>query len=136
MRYFIVLGLVSLLVGVVVELDNFDKDSHGLFQMFVINIGVAALLFVINRYKEIRFRYILLTLIGINIAMLFNASGFSSSSMSASHYVIPYFQDATDFMMILLMFSAFLLFIPLIVYGLFVYSLAKIVVMRKEEVTS
>ena len=131
MKHFINVGLVALLVAVVVVLDNYDKDSHGLVQMFFLNLSVSGLLVLVKGSKKIRFRYILLTLIAVNIAVFFNASGFSSSSMEASHYIIPYFRDASDFMMILVMFSAFLLFIPLIIYGYFVYSLAKIVQMSK-----
>jgi len=131
MRHFIVVGLVALLVGIVAVLDNYDKDSHGLVQMFFINLSVSGLLVLVKGSRNIRFRYILLTLIAVNVAVFFNASGFSSSSMSASHHIIPYFSDASDFMMILVMFSAFLLFIPLIIYGYFVYSLAKIVQMSK-----
>ena len=131
MRHFIVVGLVALLVGIVAVLDNYDKDSHGLVQMFFLNLSVSGLLILAKGSRKIRFRYILLTLIAVNVAMFFNASGFTSSSMEASHHIIPYFSDASDFMMILVMFSAFLLFIPLIIYGYFVYSLAKIVQMSK-----
>jgi len=131
--YALIVFSIILPVEVFAYLTHFTKELTGVIEILALNLASALLLHLFGYFKDLRFRYILIVLITVNLAILFNATGFSASSMQSSSYYVPRFQNATNILITVTMFSAFLLFIPTIIHGAFIFSLAKIVYWVKKK---
>ena len=56
-------------------------------------------------------------LVVVHVLLLSNAPDWNEGSMSSSVYILPFFKNASDTLYDLILFSAFFLLIPLMVYG-------------------
>jgi hypothetical protein len=125
--------ILSVIGAVIISiLDNFEKDSTGLFIVLLIDFLVVLLYSRISKYKPFICKYTLLTLVGVNLLLLFNANG-SNIGSSERYYYIPLLEYATDILIALVLFSPFMLLIPMIIYGLFLYSLSELFCKKQHE---
>lgn len=123
----LVIVLVCLIGAIIiVGLDDFGKESLGLLTLLVIDIFVAFVFFLITKYKPKMCRYTLLLLFATNILLLFNAVGWNEGSMQGSYYYVPFLKNITDVLYALMLFSAFLLMLPMILYAIFLYNVARL----------
>jgi len=121
-KFVVALGIAFTIT--ILFLDNFDKDSRGLLQLVVIDFFTVVIVYALTRKKPMVCKFTTLSIIVIvHILLLSNASGWNEGSMSGVSYVVPLFKDASDTLYALILFSAFLLLIPLVIYGFFIKSL-------------
>ena len=115
-----------ILTIIVFVLDDFEKDSLGLLQLIIIDFITVGIIYFLTKKKSKACSSSILALITVHILLLSNASGWNEGSMSGGSYIIPFLKNATDALYALILFSAFLLLIPLAIYGLFIISLVKL----------
>lgn len=121
--FFLGIGITA----IVAYLDKLDTDSVGLIQILAIDLVLTMLLFIMAKYVKFICNLPLITLFLMNILLLFNTSGWNEGRMAGSSYVLSMLQPATDLMYALLLFSAFLLGIPLLIYIIFLVALSNLV---------
>ena len=112
-----------LLTIVILILDNSGKESIGLLQLVVIDFISIFFLSFFTKDKSKLCLYAFVLVIIIHILLFNNTSGWNEGSMSGGKYIIPFFKNATDTLYSLILFSAFLLLIPMVVYIIFITSL-------------
>lgn len=123
-KLIVIAGII--LTTVVLYLDNFEKDSLGLLQLVIIDFLTVGIVYFLTQKKPKVCWFSILVVVTVHILLLSNASGWNEGSMSGGSYIIPFLKDATDVLYALILFSAFLLLIPLAIYGLFIISLANL----------
>ena len=103
----------------------------GYYNIYFFFIAACSFIAVIYRYspliKIFKQQGLFFILLGLNILLLANGKDWSESSMKSSFYYIPALSELTDTLYSLLLFSAFLLCIPLLLYMAFLYSISSIV---------
>ena len=112
-----------LLTIVILILDNSGKESIGLLQLVVIDFISIFFLSFFTKDKSKLCLYAFVLVIIIHILLFNNTSGWNEGSMSGGKYIIPFFKNATDTLYSLILFSAFLLLIPIVIYVIFIKSL-------------
>jgi hypothetical protein len=122
-KIIVIVGIIALII--ILNLDNFEKDSLGLLQLVIIDFLTIGIVYIISKRKAKICSYIFIILLAVHLLLFFNANG-PGEFLNPSSYVIPFFQYATDTLRALFFFSAFMLLIPIVLYGLFVVSLANI----------
>ncbi len=123
----LVIVLVCLIGAIIiVGLDNFGKESLGLLALLVIDVFVAFVIFLIAKYKPKMCRYTFILLLAINILLFLNAVGWNEGRMQGSYYYVVFLKNVTDVLYALMLFSAFLLMIPMIIYVIFLYNVAQL----------
>lgn len=120
--------VILCLIGsiIIVRLDNFGKDSIGLLTLLIIDIFIAFITFLIAKDKPKVCKYAFTIILAINFLLFFNAIGWNEGNMQGSHYYVPFLKNVTDVLYALMLFSAFLLMIPIIIYVVFLYSVAQL----------
>ena len=103
----------------------------GYYNIYFFFIAACSFIAVIYRYspliKIFKQQGLFFILLGLNILLLANGKDWSESSMKSSFYYIPALSELTDTLYSLLLFSAFLLGVPLFIYMAFLYSISSIV---------
>lgn len=120
----VILFVVS--VFYIAFLDHFEKDSLGLLEVLFIDFFILFLAVLFSKKKPGFCKYIFIILLATNILLLFNTSDWNEGAMGGSYYYVPLLKYATDILYALILFSAFLLLIPIIIYLFFLYSLSKL----------
>jgi len=115
------------ITAIIAYLDKLDTGSVGLIQILVIDLVVTMLLFIMAKYVKFICKMPLIALFVTNVLLLFNTSGWNEGRMAGTSYIFSILQPATDLMYALLLFSAFSLGIPLIIYIIFLVALSKLV---------
>ena len=126
-KLIVIAGII--ITFIILQLDNYEKDSLGLLQLVIIDFMTLIITYIIVLLTKKKSKFCHLSLIAIiivHILLFANVSGWSASSMSGRVYIIPFLKNATDTLVALIMFSGFFLFIPLILYGLFIAALRDI----------
>lgn len=112
---------------------DYTSDTKAMLSIFTINCFLAffiSFLFKKNKHScKIAFFLIVLT----NISFLMNTSGWNEGSMTGTSYIIPFFQYITDWLYGFLLISAFMGFIPVVLYLVFIYSIVLFFCKRKSE---
>ena len=65
---------------------------------------------------------IVAVLVVVHLLLLSNAPDWNEGSMSSPVYILPFFKNASDKLYDLILFSAYFLLIPLMVYGFVLIS--------------
>ncbi|MBN2768799.1 MAG: hypothetical protein JXQ68_06815 [Campylobacterales bacterium] len=121
-KFVVIAGVI--LTIVVLFLDNFEEGSLGLLQLIIIDFLTIGIVYFLTRKKtKVCWSSILIAIAIVHILLLNNASGWNEGSGSGTSYIIPFLKNATDTLYALILFSAFLLLIPLTIYGFFIISL-------------
>jgi hypothetical protein len=120
----VLLGILTTIV--IAYLDKLDNDSIGLIQILVIDLFAAILFFKVSKYQKLICKLHFVLILLINILLLFNTTGWNEGRMGGSAYTIQMLQPATDLMYGLILFSAFLLGIPIGLYIIFLVGLSQL----------
>lgn len=103
----------------------------GYYNIYFFFIAACSFIAVIYRYslliKIFKQQGLFFILLGLNILLLANGKDWSEGSMKSSFYYIPALGELTDTLYSWLLFSAFLLCIPLLLYMAFLYAISSIV---------
>lgn len=120
----VLLGISSTIL--IAYLDEFGNASLGLIQILLIDLFAAILFFIVSRYLKFICMLHLILLLIINFLLISNVSGWNEANMAGSTYIIQMLQPATDLMYGLILFSAFLLGIPIGLYIVFLVGLSQL----------
>ena len=105
----------------------------GYYNIYFFFIAACVFIAVIYRYspliKIFKQQSLFFILLGLNVLLLANGEDWSEGSMKSLFYYIPALGELTDTLYSLLLFSAFLLCIPLLLYMAFLYAISSTCIM-------
>ena len=121
----IVAGGIVLTVAMLF-LDHFGTFSVGFFELVVIDILTLTFVkFITNKYTKRCALVGMVVLLVMHIFLFTNTSDWNEGRMSGVEYFVPFLQDVTDTLYALVLFSVFLLLVPLLGYLLFLTALVR-----------
>jgi len=122
----VILGINT--IAWIVFLDKLNKSSLGLLQLLAISLVAAILFFIVSKKKAYFCHFHFPLILAINGLVFFNTSSWNEGSMSGADCLIPMLQPASD-----LLYGMLLFFIPLILYGVFLYSVSQLFCKKKRK---